>query len=128
MEFDLPLSIAVCSALNPLLSTVSFYLSIHQAKIPNIDIRFSVGSGRPPVISNHHFDECAKVLHFSSYNARDELVLAGVKLYQALWRTLSSNDIQKESPTWQEIDNLRRSQENIYSKPILTTIFHSYLR
>lgn len=85
----------------------------------NTDLRFSVGSGRPPIISSQYFDECIKVLDFPSYNARDELVLAGVRLYRLLWETISSNVIQKGSAVWPEIDNLRKSQENIYSEQLL---------
>lgn len=77
--------------------------------------RFSVGSGRPPVIAGQYFDQCAKVLEFPSYNSRDELVLAGVYLYRTLWELVSSNAIQKEVPVWPEIDQLCKSQEHIYS-------------
>lgn len=86
------------------------------SRTSNTDLRFSVGSGRPPIISSQYFDECIKVLDFPSYNARDELVLAGVRLYRLLWEIISSNVIQKGSAVWPEIDNLRKSQENIYSK------------
>jgi hypothetical protein len=82
-----------------------------------------VGSGRPPIISSQYFDECIKVLEFPSYNARDELVLAGVRLYRLLWEIISSNVIQKGSAVWPEIDNLRKSQENIYSKQSLILAF-----
>lgn len=78
--------------------------------------RFSVGSGRPPVISSQYFDECAKVIEFPFYNARDELVLAGVNLYRTLWELTSSNVIRQERTVWPEIDDLRKSQEHIYSK------------
>ncbi|OQD87687.1 hypothetical protein PENANT_c005G07897 [Penicillium antarcticum] len=82
-------------------------------------LQFSVGSGRPPVISGQYFDECVKVLGFSSYSARDELVLAGVRLYQVLWGLMSSDGIQKTSPIWPEIDSLQKSQENIYSACVI---------
>ena len=78
--------------------------------------RFSVGSGRPPVIAKQYFDQCAKILEFPSYNSRDELVLAGVELYHTLWDLTSSNVIQKESAIWPEIDRLRKTHDHIYSK------------
>lgn len=86
---------------------------------PNI-LRFSVGSGRPPVISSQYFDQCAKILEFPSYNTRDELVLSGVHLYRTLWELISSNMIEKEDPVWPDIEQLRKSQEHIYSKVQLT--------
>ncbi|KAJ9482829.1 hypothetical protein VN97_g10592 [Penicillium thymicola] len=94
-------------------------------------LQFSVGSGRPPIISSQYFDECIKVLDFPSYNARDELVLAGVRLYRLLWEIISSNVIQKGSTVWPEIDNLRKSQENIYkldsSEPLRFAYSCAYL-
>ncbi|KAJ5671911.1 hypothetical protein N7507_001038 [Penicillium longicatenatum] len=78
-------------------------------------LQFSVGSGRPPVISGQYFDQCAKILEFPSYNSRDELVLAGVYLYRKLWELVSSNVIQKEVPAWPEIEQLYKSQEHIYN-------------
>ncbi|KAJ5219485.1 uncharacterized protein N7498_001584 [Penicillium cinerascens] len=78
-------------------------------------LQFSVGSGRPPVISGQYFDQCAKILEFPSYNSRDELVLAGVYLYRKLWELVSSNVIQKEVPAWPEIEQLCKSQEHIYN-------------
>lgn len=80
--------------------------------------RFSVGSGRPPVIAEQYLEQCTKVLDFPSYNARDGLVLAGIQLYRVLWSLTSSNAIQTEEPTWPEIDNLRKAQEGIYSESI----------
>jgi hypothetical protein len=68
------------------------------------------------VISSQYFDECAKARDFPSYSGRDELVLAGVRLYRVLWGLMSSNVIQKTSAIWPEIDSLRKSQENIYSE------------
>ncbi|KAJ5823136.1 hypothetical protein N7447_005476 [Penicillium robsamsonii] len=94
-------------------------------------LQFSVGSGRPPIISSQYFDECIKVLDFPSYNARDELVLAGVRLYRLLWEIISSNVIQNGSAVWPEIDNLRKSQENIYkldsSEPLRFAYSCAYL-
>lgn len=78
--------------------------------------RFSVGSGRPPVIAKQYFDQCAKILEFPSYNSRDELVLAGVELYRTLWDLISSNVIQKESAAWPEIERLRKTHDRIYNK------------
>ncbi|KAJ5380675.1 uncharacterized protein N7496_003103 [Penicillium cataractarum] len=78
-------------------------------------LQFSVGSGRPPVIAEQYLEQCAKVLEFPSYNARDGLVLAGIQLYRVLWSLTSSNSIQTVEPTWPEIDNLRKSQEGIYN-------------
>ncbi|KAJ5928793.1 hypothetical protein N7466_007749 [Penicillium verhagenii] len=78
-------------------------------------LQFSVGSGRPPVIASEYFDQCARVLEFPSYNSRDELVLAGVYLYRKLWELVSSNVIEKETPSWPEIENLCKSQEHIYN-------------
>jgi hypothetical protein len=103
---------------------IYFHISLFIQKDLTLGMRFSVGSGRPPVISDHHFDECAKVLYFPSYNSRDELVLAGVKLYRVLWQIISSNDIQKENPVWPAIDNLRKSQEKIYSKSRCSVFLH----
>jgi len=82
---------------------------------PNSCLRFSVGSGRPPVIAKQYFDECAKILEFQSYNSRDELVLAGVELYRTLWDLISSNVVQKESAAWPEIERLRKTHDHIYS-------------
>ncbi|KAI2730745.1 hypothetical protein CBS147332_2597 [Penicillium roqueforti] len=94
-------------------------------------LQFSVGSGRPPIISSQYFDECTNVLDFPSYNARDELVLAGVRLYRLLWEILSSNVIQRGSAVWPEIDNLRKTQENIYkldsSQPLRFAYACTYL-
>ncbi|KAJ6189230.1 hypothetical protein N7519_004138 [Penicillium mononematosum] len=94
-------------------------------------LQFSVGSGRPPIIPSQYFDECIRVLDFPSYNARDELVLAGVRLYRLLWEMISSNEIQKGSAVWPEIDNLRNAQENIYkldsSEPLRFAYSCAYL-
>ncbi|CAI7672460.1 unnamed protein product [Penicillium viridicatum] len=94
-------------------------------------LQFSVGSGRPPIISSQYFDECVKVLDFPSYNARDELVLAGVRLYRLLWEIIGSNVIQTGSAAWPEIDILRKSQENIYkldsSEPLRFAYSCAYL-
>ncbi|KAJ5972379.1 uncharacterized protein N7479_002297 [Penicillium vulpinum] len=94
-------------------------------------LQFSVGSGRPPIISSQYFDECIKVLDFPSYNARDELVLAGVRLYRLLWEIINSNVIQKGSVVWPEIDDLQKSQENIYkldsSEPLRFAYSCAYL-
>ncbi|CAI7610413.1 unnamed protein product [Penicillium crustosum] len=94
-------------------------------------LQFSVGSGRPPIISSQYFDQCIKVLDFPSYNARDELVLAGVRLYRLLWEIISSNVIERGSAVWPEIDNLRKSQENIYkldsSEPLRFAYSCTYL-
>lgn len=108
MELDLPLSVTV--RYNDQVSILPMSIS------SNTNLRFSVGSGRPPIISSQYFDECTNVLDFPSYNARDELVLAGVRLYRLLWEILSSNVIQRGSAVWPEIDNLRKTQENIYSE------------
>lgn len=87
---------------------------------PSNILRFSVGSGRPPVISSQYFDQCAKILEFPSYNTRDELVLSGVHLYRTLWELISSNVLEKEDPIWPDIEQLRKSQEHIYSMSQLT--------
>ncbi|KAJ6048381.1 uncharacterized protein N7446_011064 [Penicillium canescens] len=64
-------------------------------------------------------------------HARDELVLAGVRLYRVLWGLMSSNVIQRTSATWPEIDSLRKSQENIYkldsSEPLRFAYSCAYL-
>ncbi|CAG7946099.1 unnamed protein product [Penicillium nalgiovense] len=77
-------------------------------------LQSSVGSGRPPIIPSQYFDECIRVLDFPSYNARNELVLSGVRLYRLLWEIISSNKIQRGSTVWPEVDNLRKTQESIY--------------
>lgn len=104
LEFDLSLSATVSlqSALSPSVLLI-FY-------------RFSVGSGRPPVISAQYFDQCAKILKFPSYNSRDELVLAGVELYRALWQLISLHSAQKDNTNWPSIEKIRKAQDRIYSK------------
>ncbi|KAJ5779283.1 hypothetical protein N7457_007003 [Penicillium paradoxum] len=94
-------------------------------------LQFSVGSGRPPIISSQYFDECDKVLGFTSYNARDELVLAGIRLYRVLWKIINSNVVQRQSTAWPEIDDLRKSQDNVYkldsSEPLRFAYSCAYL-
>ncbi|CAG8276426.1 unnamed protein product [Penicillium nalgiovense] len=59
-------------------------------------LQSSVGSGRPPIIPSQYFDECIRVLDFPSYNARNELVLAGVRLCRLLWEIISSTRYKEE--------------------------------
>ncbi|KAJ5090081.1 hypothetical protein N7532_008765 [Penicillium argentinense] len=94
-------------------------------------LQFSIGSGRPPVISRQYFEECAKILNYESYNARDELVVAGVELYRTLWELISSNEIRTDSVAWPEIERLRRRHEHIYhldsSEPLRFAYSCTYL-
>ncbi|CAI7621774.1 unnamed protein product [Penicillium pancosmium] len=78
-------------------------------------LQFSIGSGRPPVISGQYLDQCSNILKFQSYNSRDELVLAGVELYRVLWELISSHEIQTDKPVWPEIERLRERHEHIYN-------------
>ncbi|RFU25666.1 hypothetical protein B7463_g10673, partial [Scytalidium lignicola] len=59
--------------------------------------------------------ECAKILKFPSYNSRDELVLSGVELYRVLWKLISSDEVQKESTIWLDIEKLRKAQDHFYN-------------
>lgn len=106
MEFDMSLSPPVrihVSAIRANFNTIDLYVSD-----TNTFLRFSVGTGRPPVLSKQYLNQCQNILRLPSYNSRDQLVAAGVDLYESLCSLVNSDTVQTDSLVWNEIDDWKR--------------------
>ncbi|KAJ5669750.1 hypothetical protein N7462_010820 [Penicillium macrosclerotiorum] len=90
-------------------------------------LQFSIGSGRGPIIAPQYLDQCSKVLELPLYSSKDELVLAGIRLYRVLCDFASATSILGETPIWPEIEKnaqITRAYIHFNSKilPLLTIV------
>lgn len=96
-----------------------------------IHLQFSVGTGRPPVIWHQYLKQCDSILSLPSYDSRDALVAAGVRLYDSLCRLVNSDIVQTDSVVFEEIDEWKTSCGQIFdldsSKPLRFAYSCSYL-
>ena len=70
--------------------------------------RFSVGTGRPPVLSRQYLKQCKNILSLPSCDSRDQLVAFGVELYSSLCSLVNSDTVQTDSLVWEEIDDWKK--------------------
>lgn len=68
------------------------------------------------MISSQYLNLCDEILNFPSYDSRDELVAAGVKLYAALCEHLNSGTMETKFPVWKEIDDCKTKYSLIYGE------------
>lgn len=80
-------------------------------------LQFSIGTGRPPVISPQYLNQCENVLSLPGYDPRDQLVAEGVALYSRVYRYLKSDLVQTDNLDWSEIEEWKRGCDEFYSKP-----------
>ncbi|RDW71693.1 hypothetical protein BP5796_07727 [Coleophoma crateriformis] len=94
-------------------------------------LQFSVGTGRPPVISRQYLNQCSNILRFPSYDSRDQMVAAGVELYDTLCTLTNSDIVQTDSLVWEEIDNWKRERGQFFeldsTKPLRFAYSCAYL-
>lgn len=95
--------------------------------VRSFECRFSVGTGRPPVIWHQYLKQCDSILSLPSYDSRDQLVAAGVRLYDSLCRLVNSDIVQTHSIVFEEIDEWKASCGQIFGEICGTplTTFHS---
>jgi hypothetical protein len=68
------------------------------------------------VIWHQYLKQCDSILSFPNYDSRDQLVAAGVRLYDSLCRLVNSEVIQVDSLIWEEIDEWKTSCGHIFGK------------
>lgn len=57
------------------------------------------------MLSRQYLKQCKNILSLPSYNSRDQLVAAGVELYDSLCNLVNSDTVQTDSLVWDEIDD-----------------------
>jgi hypothetical protein len=73
-----------------------------------LSLRFSVGTGRPPVLSRQYLKQCKNILTLPSYTTPDKMVALGVELYDSLCSLCNADTVQTNSLIWIEIDDWKK--------------------
>ncbi|KAG0648784.1 Zn(2)-C6 zinc finger-containing prtT [Hyphodiscus hymeniophilus] len=93
--------------------------------------RFSVGTGRPPVLSRQYLKQCKNILSLPSYNSRDQLVASGVELYDLVCNLVNLDTVQTDSLVWAELDDWKKRCGQFFeldsTKPLRFAYSCSYL-
>lgn len=79
-------------------------------------LQFSIGTGRPPIISAQYRDQCQNILSLPGCDPHDRLVVEGVTLYSRVSEYLSSDVVQTDSLKWEQIEDWKAGCSDVYSK------------
>ncbi|KAF2635656.1 hypothetical protein P280DRAFT_553703 [Massarina eburnea CBS 473.64] len=94
-------------------------------------LQFSVGTGRPPVLSRQYLKQCKNILSLPSYTTQDKMVALGVELYDSLCSVCNADIVQTHSLTWEEIDDWKKRCGSFFeldsTKPLRFAYSCSYL-
>lgn len=89
-------------------------------------LQFSIGTGRPSIISSRYLDQCGNILTLRQLDPRDQLVAAGITLYSHVSQLLNSDSVQTDSLEWDEIEEWKRSCDEFYDLEVFKPLQFAY--